>query len=771
MKRRIKRIPALIVCAVLLTLTLVSWLRPDFVDRFERITFDMRVRHAASRSPSVATNLGFAFIDEETIIRVRSGEFGYKFGLYWPRQVYGRVVNELAAQGAKAVALDVIFGELRPDHAPVQMMDGSLPESDDFFAVAMQRASNVILAVSKDLSSPQLFLTNALAVADISTDKDSDGILRKVKVFRTYRKWHGAFRQLEAEPDIGIDLGQAQIGRSQIVLPRIPTHEELDPIEIPLGADGSFDLRDFGGTNLPTGVPLRAQPFTEERFWHMGVTLAALELGLDLASAQIDLPHRRIVVKGAQGVQRVIPVDDEGYFYVDWCLPPDSPLLLHEPVHKILEQDKARLEGKADLPNPWRGKLVVVGSSALANDLTDRGATPLRSDTLLVSKHWNVANSILTGRFVRRASLPLELCLILLLGTLAAGVSSGSRPHVALMAVFSVTALYALGAVLIYDHKRLWVPLVLPISAAMAVQLCLLCYRVLFEQTERRRIKSVFSKMVSPRIVHELLNSKRLSLGGVRREITVFFADVRGFTELTDTSQEQVAEHVRRKNLTGAGAEACFDDQARETLATVNLYLGAIANVIISNHGTVDKFIGDCVMAFWGAPTPNPRHALSCVHAALGAQRAVHELNLQREKENVRRREENLSRIAKGLDPLPLHPTLSLGTGINTGLAVAGLMGSAESESLSYTVFGREVNLASRLEGASGRGRIFISASTYSHLEKDDPALAATCVPLEPLKVKGFRDAVQVYEVPWLQEGSATVSSPAFPPRHQAPTC
>jgi adenylate cyclase len=176
-------------------------------------------------------------------------------------------------------------------------------------------------------------------------------------------------------------------------------------------------------------------------------------------------------------------------------------------------------------------------------------------------------------------------------------------------------------------------------------------------------------------------------------------------------------------------------------------------------------------MAFWGAPTPNPRHALSCVRAALSAQRAVHDLNLQREKENVQRREENLSRTAKGLDPQPLLPTLSLGTGINTGLAVAGLMGSAESESLSYTVFGREVNLASRLEGASGRGRIFISASTLSHLQKDDPALAATCIPLEPMKVKGFRNTVQVYEVPWIQGETAPTIVPPFPPRHQTPIC
>jgi len=99
-------------------------------------------------------------------------------------------------------------------------------------------------------------------------------------------------------------------------------------------------------------------------------------------------------------------------------------------------------------------------------------------------------------------------------------------------------------------------------------------------------------------------------------------------------------------------------------------------------------------------------------------------------------------------------PELLLGTGINTGPATAGLMGvlsaeSAEREQLNYTVFGREVNLASRLESASGRGHIFISETTYAHLLRDDPGLAATCIALEPVKAKGFRTAIKVYEVPW----------------------
>src|SRR4029077_17446758 len=99
----------------ILLVGLASCLKSDFFERLERMTFDMRAREALRFSPSVATNLGFVYIDEGTIRRVWNGSLGYRFGLYWPRQIYGRVVQELADQHAKTVAFDVIFGELRPD--------------------------------------------------------------------------------------------------------------------------------------------------------------------------------------------------------------------------------------------------------------------------------------------------------------------------------------------------------------------------------------------------------------------------------------------------------------------------------------------------------------------------------------------------------------------------------------------------------------------------------------------------------------------------------
>ena len=753
MKRQpIKRVPVLIAVGAILLIGLIRWKHVGFFESLERIPYDMRARLAVRSSPTVATNLGFVYIDDASIAFVRTNRsLKWQAGLYWPRHVYGRVVEELATQGVRAVALDVIFGELRPFDNPVTMADLSQTNSDEFFSAQMQRAKNVILAVPPDLTPPTLFRTSALALGDITTHKDyPDGVLRRAQAFRFIRKWHFAFRQVAADPEFGVDLDQARVESGQVVLPR----PGGDDIKVPLDPDGNFDLAAFAGDSLPPGVDRKAKPFTDERLWHMGVVLAAQELQLDLAKAVIDLKRGRITLRGTGGVERVIPVDAGGYFYIDWCLPPNHPALTQEAIQGLLSQEAARVAGKTnELKNRWAGKLVVVGSSATGNDLTDRGATPLSPDTFLVSQHWNVANSVITGRFIRRASLAVELALIACLGIVAALVTWKLRVLIASSLVVLLAMAYVGFGFALFVQTRYWLPLVLPVAGAMLTHGGLITWRVVFEQAERRRVKSIFSRIVSPKIVNELLAAETLSLGGARREITVFFADVRGFTELTDISQEHIAEYVRSHNLAGEAAEACFDEQAKETLSTVNLYLGLIADTVIKQDGTLDKFIGDCVMAFWGAPTPNPKHALACVRTAIEAQRAVYELNRQRSTENRRRELENLGLVAAGRPPKPMLPILLLGSGINTGMATVGLMGSA-AEMQNYTVFGREVNLASRLESASGRGRIFIGQATYEHLRRDDPAMAATCVELPPRDLKGFRSAVKAYEVPWRPPGA-----------------
>lgn len=740
-----KRMPAFIALGVISLVCLLRWWQPGFLERLEQMTYDIRVRQALKFEPLVATNLGFVEINDQSAVRMFDGSLGFHFSLFWPRQVYGRLVEELAIQGAKAVAIDVIFAELRPYDPPVQMADGGeLQESDAFFASQMRRAGNVIIAATTNTPPPALFVNSALAPGDVVTEQAE--ILRRTRAFQVYRRWHYAFAQVEANPDYGVRLDHARIEPRRIVLPR----PGLDEIIIPLDADGNFDLADFVGDKIPPGTERKAKPFTEERVWHMGIVLGAQELKLDLARARIDLKHGRITLHGQGGVERVVPVDADGFFYIDWCMPPSHPRLAAAPIQDLLLQNYQRLKGITNnLENRWAGKLVVVGSTATGRNLSDLGATPLSDHTVLASEHWNVANSIITGRFVRRAPLALELALIVLLGIVAGVLTWELRALLAFGMVFLLVVAYVLLGVVLYVQSRYWIPFVLPVFGALLMtHLCLVTWRVVVEQAERRRVKSIFSRIVSPKIVNELLQAEDLSFGGARRQVTVLFADVRGFTELTDTSQEQVADYVRKNNLTGDAAEACFDEQARETLDTINRYLGLVADTVIRADGTLDKFIGDCVMSFWGAPAANPKHALACVKAAVAAQRAVYDLNRHRAEENKRREQENLARVAAGQPPRPMLPILLMGSGINTGMVTVGLMGS-QAEQQNYTVFGREVNLASRLESASGRGRIFIGQATYEHLLRDDPALAATCVEMPAQKLKGISAAVTVFEVPW----------------------
>ena len=188
-----------------------------------------------------------------------------------------------------------------------------------------------------------------------------------------------------------------------------------------------------------------------------------------------------------------------------------------------------------------------------------------------------------------------------------------------------------------------------------------------------------------------------------------------------------------------------------------------MTDTIKRHDGTLDKYIGDCVMAFWGAPTHMDNHAVCCVRAAIEAQRAVHSLNMQRAEENKSREAENVTRISKGEPALPLLRQLSLGTGVNTGIVTVGLMGS-DAHIVNYTVLGREVNLASRLEGHSGRGRILIGEATYRALLQHAPDLAGTCVE-EFAKLRGFSSAQRIYEVPW----KTTTLSPALAPAASHP--
>jgi class 3 adenylate cyclase/CHASE2 domain-containing sensor protein len=779
--RPLKKTPALITAGVLSLVGIIRICQFDFFDRLERMTYDWRARVALSFPRPIATNLGFVAISDDSIAALNDGSLGFRFGLYWPRQIYGRVLRELSTQDAEAVAFDILFSGRRHDHAQVPVSASQWPdlpaflsclhpgrqpdtfkdeatgetltllESDEYFAWQLNRSGIGILASERGVLPLDLLAGNALLLGDISAEADSDGVLRRARAFHDYRRWHSAFRQVEADKSFGVDLNRARIEPGFIVLQR---EGGLDNIKVPVDAENQFDLSVFGGDRLPSGAPRRAKAFTDERVWHMGIVLASRALNLDLNAARVELAQGRITLRGSNGAQRTLPVDAGGYFYINWEITPTDPRLACDSFENLLREDRLRnpggTEGRTSL---WKDKLVVIGSNATGNDLTDRGATPLEKSALLVSKHWNVANSIITGRFIRSVPLGMELAFILLLGVATAVLTWQLRVIPGLTGVLTLAAIYSALCVFFFVQQRVWLPMVLPVAGAVFVEYALLVtYRAVFEQREQRRVKSVFSRIVAPDVVNELLEAETLSLVGERREVTVMFADVRGFTELTDKAQERATEHIRQHNLTGQAAEACHDEVAQMMLHTISLYLGLVADTVKKHSGTLDKYIGDCAMAFWGAPKAHANDAVLCVRAAIEAQRGIHELNQRRQRENEQLETENKARASAGLPLKPLLPLLTLGTGINSGAVMVGLMGS-DAHGLNYTVIGREVNLASRLETVSGRGRIIIGETTYQRILRDDPALAATCIEQEPTRPKGFQKSVRNFEVPWRLPG------------------
>jgi PAS domain S-box-containing protein len=219
---------------------------------------------------------------------------------------------------------------------------------------------------------------------------------------------------------------------------------------------------------------------------------------------------------------------------------------------------------------------------------------------------------------------------------------------------------------------------------------------VIDDLTEKKRLEAqhrLFERMVSPSVI-EQLNPDKLQLGGKRAEITTLFADIRGFTGLGERVPPEVLVSV------------------------LNLYLAAAAEAILAHQGTIDKFLGDAILAWFNAPIPQPDHALRAVLAALDLHKAV--LRIQKD--------------------LPPEFRLSFGAGIHSGEAVLGLVGTQKR--LEYTAIGDSVNIAKRIQESTAPGQILISADTH-RLLGDQVEARPVQVPI----VKGKNRSIQAYEV------------------------
>jgi len=300
-----------------------------------------------------------------------------------------------------------------------------------------------------------------------------------------------------------------------------------------------------------------------------------------------------------------------------------------------------------------KGKIILVGMTA--HGLGDRVVTPAGGDFPGIEVQANAIDNILSGDVVRRsivtegesriAALMVGLALSLAIGRLSARTSGAAA--VALVA-----------SLLLYAHYRLLlngilIGLALPLSTAIATYAILTSYRYVTEGIERQRLRSAFVHYLAPSLVDRLAeDSSALSLGGERRNISVMFADLTGFTV---ASTEMAPEQLTSK---------------------VNRYFNCIVAPVDATGGYVERFLGDAVLAMWGAPLADPKHAVNAIRAAISI------------IENVRRAfEEDVAVSVQGF---------TIKVGINSGSAVVGNIGSKDR--YSYTAMGEDVNLAARLE-------------------------------------------------------------------------
>jgi adenylate cyclase len=358
-------------------------------------------------------------------------------------------------------------------------------------------------------------------------------------------------------------------------------------------------------------------------------------------------------------------------------------------------------------PDKIKGKLVLIGTSAVA--LNDIKTTPVSSSMPGVEVHAQVLESVLAGdQLVRPNYMTVaELLTAMVLGLLIIIFLPNLGPVMLVVVGALFASLLAGASWYAYTQHKLLIDFTYPLLSTTAIYLTLIFSSFVKEQAQRRQIRSAFSQYLSPALVEQLAHApEKLVLGGEEREMTIMFSDVRGFTSISES----------------------YKHDPQGLTALMNRFLTPLTNAILASKGTIDKYMGDAIMAFWNAPLDDPQHEINACEAAVDMLERIDELNHQRELEAKQ----------GGHIYIPLN----VGVGLNTGVCVVGNMGS--DLRFDYSVLGDSVNLASRLEGQSKEyGFPIIVGSKTALAAKDKFAI----LELDFIMVKGKKEPEVIYAI------------------------
>ncbi|MDC7225869.1 MAG: CHASE2 domain-containing protein [Spirochaetales bacterium] len=338
-------------------------------------------------------------------------------------------------------------------------------------------------------------------------------------------------------------------------------------------------------------------------------------------------------------------------------------------------------------------KIVMVGAFTKGM-AADQKPTPYGL-MFGVEVHANALNTILMNNFLTKAPYWIDFVIMAFFVMLTAFLASRFSTIPTLFVSLVMILAMFFGSSYIFDNYNYVISFFEPAIAIVLTFLLLIAYRAMTEERDKKKIKGMFGTYLSPKVVEQIIETPP-ELGGVDKNLSVFFSDIRGFTTLSESMPPQ------------------------ELVQLLNQYLTAMTDIILDYEGTLDKYEGDAIMCFWGAPLPQEDHAFRSCCAAVKQITALKKLNTT----------------------LPPEKQINIGIGINSGIMTVGNMGSTQR--MDYTLIGDNVNLAARLEGTNKQYRTQIIISEYTYGLVKDQVLVRE---LDNIRVKGKNKPVLIYEL------------------------
>ncbi len=600
----------------------------------------------------------------------------------WPRHVVGKLIERLNESGAKAIAFDMVFAEedrtspaLIADSLPEELREGlkSLPSNEERMAASIKAAKNVVtgfVGADKDETIRPPHLSKPIYFHKELSPTDKDAIYR------------GVFSPPGVATNLPV-LSKNAAGNGSFILE--PSRDGIArTVPLILGFPGYNPEKEEEPTLYPA-LSLEAFRVSLSRFKSIYIKKRK-ERGI------FELPY--YLTFGMKGDEYQIPIDDHGTFNVHYRELGKKDYIS---AHKFLG-DRVNREDALRIKN----KIVLIGTSA--EGLKDIRSTPLDIFVPGVEVHFNVIEQILQGDYLRRPDFMsgAEALFIFFMGLLVIILTSFvGAVSLALVCIISIELIFW-GAWEAYTQYGI---LFDPSYPALSVALLFFVATFLTyirSESDRKHIKQAFGLYISPAFMKELTDHpEKLELGGEIRRISIMFSDIRSFTTISESLAPDELIHL------------------------MNDFLTPMSDLVMENRGTIDKYMGDAMMAFWNAPLDDEEHAQNACRAALEMNKALAPINEARAK---KAKEE-------GREPL----LLKAGIGINTGPASVGNMGSRKR--FAYSVLGDAVNLGSRLEGQTKQYGVDILIGEETQKE----AQAFATLELDLLRVKGKFEPVRIF--------------------------